>query len=116
MLNFLSKYLYKNTKKDNHIRTKNKLSENDFQNKETQYQNQTNTIQELQELKDFLNKKNPIDDQIYFADSETTTPSSLKGKRKIKNSYTNKPIRLYNWNQPIRQIECYTLTVLQNRT
>ena len=51
-----------------------------------------------------------------FSDLEATTPSSIKGKRETKDSHTNKLIRLYNWNQPIRHIECYTLTVLQYKT
>ena len=46
----------------------------------------TNTLQELQEKKDSLNKNNPIDDQMFFSDSEAITTSSKKGKRKIKNS------------------------------
>ena len=49
--------------------------------------------------------------KFFFFDSEATTPSSKNGKRNIKNSYINKPIRLYN--QPVGHIECYTLTVLQ---
>ena len=51
-----------------------------------------------------------------FHKHKATTLSSIKGKRKIKNWFINKPKRLYNWNQPIRHIECYTLTVLQNKT
>ena len=51
--------------------------------------------------------------QIYFSDSEATTPSSIKEKLKMKKIICNKPKRLYNWNQPIRHFECYTLTNLQ---
>ena len=72
-------------------------------------------IQELQGLKDSMKKINAIDDQTFFSDSEATAPSSMKGKRKIK-SHIVKLIRLYNWNQPIRHIECYTHTVLQYKT
>ena len=79
-------------------------------------ESETNTIQEIQDLKDSVNKNNPIDDQIYFSDSEATTTSSIKGKSKIKKSSINKPIHLYNWIQPIRRIEYYTLTVLQYKT
>ena len=72
----------------------------------------TNKIQVLQELKDSINKNEPTDDQLFFfSDSEATTPSSIVGKGKIKKSSINKPIRLYNWNQPIRHIESYILTV-----
>ena len=76
-------------------------------------ESETTAIQELHNLKDSINKNHQIDDQLYFTDSETTSPASIKGKRKIKNCYTNKPIRFYNWNQPIRHIENYTLTVIQ---
>ena len=41
-------------------------------------------IQELHNLKDSINKNHQIDDQIYFTDSETTSPASIKGKRRIK--------------------------------
>ena len=47
-------------------------------------------------IKDSIYKNNLIDDQIYYSDSESTTPSSKKGKRKIKKSSINKPKRLYN--------------------
>ena len=67
------------------------------------------------QFKDSKNKNNQVDDQQYFTDSETTTPVSIKGKRKIKTCLTNKPIRLYNWNQPIRHIENYPLTVKQHK-
>ena len=76
-------------------------------------ESETNTIKELQDLKDSTNKNDPLEGQIYFSDSEATTPSSMKGKRRIGKSFINKPMRLYNWNQPIRHIECYTVTVLQ---
>ena len=61
-------------------------------------ESETTALQELHNLKDSINKNHQIDDQIYFTDSETTSPASIKGKRRIKNCYTNKPIRLYNWN------------------
>ena len=64
-------------------------------------ESETTAIQELHNLKDSMNKNHQIDDQIFFSDSETKSPASIKGKRRIKKSYTNKPIRLYNWNQPI---------------
>ena len=56
-----------------------------------------------------------MEDQIYFSDSETTSTASIKRKRRIKNCYTNKLIRLYNRNQPIRHIENYTLTKIQHK-
>ena len=62
-----------------------------------------------------MNKNHQIDDKLYFTGSETTSQASVKGKGKIKNCYTNKPILLYNWNQPIRHIKNYTLTVIQQK-
>ena len=59
-------------------------------------ESETTAIQELHNLKDSINKNHQIDYQIYFTDSETTSPASRKGKRRIKNCYTNKPIRLYS--------------------
>ena len=74
-------------------------------------ESETTAIQELHNLKDSINRNH----QIYFTDSEITSSASIKGKRRIKNCYTNKPIRLYNWNQPLRHIENYTLTVIQHK-
>ena len=79
-------------------------------------ESETTAIQELHSLKDSINKNHQTDNQLYFTDSETTSPASVKGKRKIKNCYTNKPIRLYNLNQPIRHIENYTPPVIQHKT
>ena len=77
-------------------------------------QSETTAIHEINNLKDSKNKNHQTDDQLYFTDSETTSPASVKSKRKRKkNCYTNKPIRFYNWNRPIKHIECYTLTVIQ---
>ena len=38
----------------------------------------------LERLNDSIIKNNTIDDQINFFDTEATTPSSIKGYRKIK--------------------------------
>ena len=78
-------------------------------------ESETSAIQELHNLKDSINKNHQINNQIYFSDPETTSPASIKGKRTIKKSYSNKPIGLYNWNKPIRHIEIYTLTVIQHK-
>ena len=78
-------------------------------------ESETTAIQELHNLKDSINKNQEIDDQTYFTDSETTSPPSIKEKRRIKNCYTNKQIHFFNWNQPIRHIESYTLTVIQHK-
>ena len=58
-------------------------------------ESETTAIHELHKLKDSkINKTHQIDDYLYFTDSETTSQASVKSKRKIKNCYTNKPIRL----------------------
>ena len=46
-------------------------------------------------------------DLLYFSDSETTSQSSILGKRRTKKTYKNKSLRLYNWNKPIKHIENY---------
>ena len=48
-------------------------------------ESETSAIQELHNLKDSKNKNHQIDDQIHFSDSETTSPASIKGNRRIKN-------------------------------
>ena len=40
-----------------------------------------------------------------FPDSETTSNSSKRGKRRIKKQYKHKPVHLYNWNQGINQLD-----------
>ena len=59
-----------------------------------------------------MNKNNPIRNQKK-SDSEATSPSSIDGKLRIKKSYINKTVRLYNWNKLVGHIESYTLTVLR---
>ena len=78
-------------------------------------ESETTAIHELHNSKDSINKNHQIDDQLYFTDSETTSPASVEGKRKRKHCYTKKSARLYNSNQPIRHIENYTLTVIQHK-
>ena len=50
---------------------------------------------------------------FFFLNSETTPLLSTKGKRKIIESDINKPVQLYNGNQPKIHIESYTITVLE---
>ena len=96
-----------------YIRTKRKNTKKKIINKQKQIirkrfserrnavtESETTAIHELHNLKDSINKIHQIDDQLYFTDLETTSSASIKGKRKMKICYTNKPIRLYNWNQP----------------
>ena len=79
-------------------------------------ESETSAIQELYNIKDSIDKNHLIDNQICVSESETTSPASIKGKRRIKKSYTNKPMRMYNWNQPKRHIKNYTLRVIQHKS
>ena len=63
-------------------------------------ESETSHLQELYRLKNSKNINYPVKDTLYFFDSETTSHSSIQRKRRIKNSNKNKPVRLYNWNQP----------------
>ena len=95
--------------KQRHI-TRKKISKqgNAFSESETSH------LEELYRLKDSVKKNYQVNDTLYFSDSETTSQSSIQGKRRIKNTYKNKPVRLYNWNQPIKHIENYKLTVIKH--
>ena len=78
-------------------------------------ESEVSNLDALCKLKDTINKNYPVHDQLYFSDSEATSPSSKQGKRSIKKIYKNKPVRLYNRNQPIRHIEHYALTVIKRK-
>ena len=78
-------------------------------------QSKVSNLDALYKLKDTKNKNHPVHDQLYFSDSETTSHSSKKGKRRIKKINKNIPVRLYNWNQPIGHIEHYALTVIKRK-
>ena len=43
-------------------------------------ESETNHLQELYRLKDSINKNYPVNDPLYFFDSETTSHSSKQGK------------------------------------
>ena len=69
-------------------KNENKLSNENFQNRETHVHKST-TIQELQNVRGLIDKTDkPFNDQKSFFESEFTTPSSLKGKRKNKKNHT----------------------------
>ena len=58
------------------------------------------TIQKLENLRDILHDKNrPVEDQILFSEPK----ANLKNVE--KNTYSFQPVRLFNLNQPIRQID-----------
>ena len=69
----------------------------------------------LYKLKDTVNKNHPVHDQLYFSDSEATSHSSRQRKSRLKKIYKNKPVRVDSWNQPIRPIEHYALTVIKRK-
>ena len=48
------------------------------------YKSETSNLQEFYKLKDSINKNHQVNDQLYFSDSETTSQSSIQGKRRIK--------------------------------
>ena len=72
-------------------------------------------LKELYRVKDSVNKNYQANDTLFFSDSETTSQSSNQGKRRIKNTYKNKQVRLYNWNLPIKHIENYKMTVTKHK-
>ena len=78
-------------------------------------ESEVSILDALCKLKETVNKNYPVHDQIYFSDSEATPHSSKQGKRRMKKIYKNKPVRLYNWNQPIRHIEHYALTLIKGK-
>ena len=59
-------------------------------------ESEANSLDELYKLKELLDKNCPIHDQLYFSDSETTSNSSKRGKRRIKKQYKHKQVLLYN--------------------
>ena len=76
-------------------------------------ESEASSLDALYKLKESANNNCPIHDQLYFSDSETTSNSSKRGKRRIKKQCKHKPVHLYNWNQPIRHIDNYILTVIK---
>ena len=78
-------------------------------------ESEVSDLDALYKLKDTVNKNYPVHDQLYFSDSEATSHSSKQGKRRKKKIYKNKLVRLYSWNQPIRHIEHYALTVIKRK-
>ena len=99
-----------------YIRTKRQITRKRFsKNRNAFSESETNSLDELYKLKESIDKNCPQHDQLYFSDSETTSNSSQRGKRRIKKQYKHKPVHLYNWNQPIRHINNYILTVIERK-
>ena len=78
-------------------------------------ESEISSLDALYKIEDSINKNYPTQDPLYFSDSETTSISSKKGKNRIKKNYKPKPVHLYNWNQPIRHINNYILTVIKQK-
>ena len=78
-------------------------------------ESEVSSLDELYKKEDTIKKTYPIQDPVYFSDSVTTSISSKKGKNRIKKKYKHKPVHLYNWNQPIRHINKYILTVFKQK-
>ena len=70
-------------------------------------ESEARSLDALYKVKESVNKNCPIHEQLFFSDSETTSNSSKRGKRRMKKLYKHKPVHLYNWNQPIRHIDNY---------
>ena len=78
-------------------------------------ESEVSSIDALYKLKESVIKNCPIQAQLYFPDSETTSNSSKREKRRIRKIYKHKPVHPYNWNQPIRHIDNYILTVIKRK-
>ena len=78
-------------------------------------ESEASSLDELYKIKESIKENCPIHDQLYFSDSETTSNSSKRGKKRIKKQYKHKPLHLYNLNQPIRHIDKYILTVIKRK-
>ena len=69
-------------------------------NKNAFSESETNNLDELHNIKKSINKNCPIHDQLYLSDSETTSNSSKRGKRRIKsNINTNQYTYIIGINQ-----------------
>ena len=79
------------------------------------FESEVSSLDALYKVEDSKNQTYPIQDPVYFSDSETNTISSKKGKNRIKKKHKHKPVHLYNWFQPIRHINNYTLTVIKRK-
>ena len=71
-----------------YIRTKRLTIKRKIINKQRQITRKrflkASNLDELYKLKESIDKNCPIHDQLYFSDSETTSNSSKRGKRRIK--------------------------------
>ena len=71
-------------------------------------ESEASNLDEFYKLKESIDKNCPIHDQIYFSDSETTSNSSKRGKRRIKsNTNTNQYTCIIGINQLDTSIVIY---------
>ena len=84
-----------NNKKKNYKQTKTNNSKKIFK-RNAFSESEASSLDELYKLKESIYKNCPIYDQLDFSDSETTSNSSKRGKRRIKKQYKHKPVHLYN--------------------
>ena len=78
-------------------------------------ESEVSSLDALYKVEDSINQTYPIQDSVYFSDSESSTISSKKGKNRIKKKHKHKPVHLYNWSQPIGHINNYFLTVIKRK-
>ena len=57
---------------------------------------EVSSLDALYKVEDSINQSYPIQDSVYFSDSETNTISPKKGKNRIKKKHKHKPVHLYN--------------------
>ena len=109
-------YKTTNNKKKKIINKQRQITRKKFSNNRNAFsESEANSLDELYKLKESINKNCPVHDQLSFSDSETTSNSSKRGKRRIKGQNKHKPVHLYNWNQAIRHIDSYILTVIKRK-
>ena len=78
-------------------------------------ESEVSSLDALYKVEDTINQSYPIQDSVYFSDSETNTIASKKGRNRIKKKHKRKSVHLYNWSQPIRHINNYLLTVVKRK-
>ena len=71
-------------------------------------ESETSNLEELYRLRDSIKTIKLMIHQMILR-------NHIKKKTTEKKTYKNKPERLYNWNQPIKHIENYTLTVIKHK-
>ena len=76
---------------------------------------ETSNLEELSRLKDSINKIIKLMIPNIFLTQKPHHKRQYKENDEKKKTYKNKPVRLYNCNQPLKHIENYTLTVIKQK-